>query len=429
MTRMLSGRLSAPFVLGSLCGALFAGWLGGPLRSAHGQPLEGEAVAPLVGGALSPSLPALPVPPAPLVSAEAANAADASLAPTPALTPALARESGAPARCDGAPCLSPKRRALAVGAALVPGLLLHGAGSWVAERPRAAKRLFAVQALGLGMMVAGGAPILATYGSPKVTMPGVPLAVTGVGMFASTWIADVWAAAGGESRAGLARAERPYTVDAGAAWGRDPYHGNRGFLELGGSWWWQRLELAPRGRFELNASSVEGGLDARWRLYGEPGSGALLERGHRVDLRLGAFGRNDDNDEIRALWQEAAIGGRFDLRALDEAVAGLFFEAEVGLGLDETGYPNGVWDVGALLLARNALGVYLGRGAGELAFSYSQRRDALVGGLFAGRAAGFLGHVGAELELQLGHRLAMRLGVEYGTALLTSFALRYGGAP
>lgn len=331
--------------------------------------------------------------------------------------------------CDGAPCLSPKRRALAIGAALVPGLVLHGAGSWIAERPRATKRLMAVQAVGIGMLVAGGAPILATYGSPKVTFPGVPIAVTGFGLFAGSWLADIWSAAGADARAGMPRAERPWSFDAGGAWVRDPYHGHRGFLELGGSMWWTQLEVAPRGRFELDASSIEGGVDARWRFIGDTANGKLLERGHRLELRLGAFGRHDGNDDIGELWQEAAFGGRFDLSALDGALAGLFFEGEVGLGLDETRYPTAVWDVGAMLLVRNAIGVYLGRGAGEFTFSYDQRRDELVGGLFAGRAAGFLGHIGAELELRVGRGLAIRLGAEMGSVLLTTFGLRYGGAP
>lgn len=333
--------------------------------------------------------------------------------------------------------LSPRRRALAIAAAIGPGLLVHGAGSWVAQRPRAAKRLLAAQALGLGLMVAGGLPILATYGSPKVTFPGVPLAVTGVGMFAAGWIGDIWSAAGGDARAGVARAEVPRFLEAGLSWVRDPYYGDRGYLELGGRWQWGRLGAEPHGRLELGGRAGEGGVDAHWRLWGEPAHGELTACGHRLELRLGAFGRFDRGDEgdgggrVEALWQEAALGGRFELRALDEALGGLFFEAEVGLGVDQTRYPSvrgHEWDVNTLLLTRHALGLYLGQGRGELAFSYDQRRDDLVGGSFAGRAAGFLGHVGAELQLRVRRGLALRVEVELGTALLTTVALRYGGS-
>ncbi len=433
---MLSRRLGPLHVtlLGVLSGVFLA-------SESHGQP------APPIQREISSST-AAATPPAAATTATAATASAAATTATAATAPASATTATAatasaaatgltapslrgelPPLCDGAPCLSPQRRALAIGAALVPGLVLHGAGSWIAERPRATKRLMAVQAVGIGMLVAGGAPILATYGSPQVTFPGVPIAVTGFGLFAGSWLADIWSAAGADARAGLPRAERPWSFDAGGAWVHDPYHGHRGFVELGGGMWWSRLEVAPRARLELDASSIEGGVDARWRFLGAPANGVLLERGHRLELRLGAFGRRDGNDDIGELWQEAAFGGRSDLSALDGALAGLFFEGEVGLGLDETRYPTAVWDVGAMLLVRNAIGVYLGRGAGELTFSYDQRRDQLVGGLFAGRAAGFLGHIGAELELRVGRGLALRLGAELGAVFLTTVGLRYGGAP
>jgi hypothetical protein len=334
--------------------------------------------------------------------------------------------------------LSPRRRALAIAAAIGPGLIAHGAGSWVAKRPLTARRLLTAQALGLGLMLAGGIPILVTYGSPKVTMPGVPITVTGFGIFAGSWLGDIWSAAGGDARGGVPRAELPRFLEAGLSWARDPYYGDRGYGELAGRWQWGRLAAEPHGRLELAGRAGEGGLDARWRLWGDAADGELAGCGHRLEARLGAYGRFDRDDELGALWQEVALGGRLDLRALDEALGGLFFEAEVGLGLDQTRYPTtstgggggrgAVWDVGALLLARNAIGVYLGQGRGELAFSYDQRRDDLVGGFFAGRAAGFLGHVGAELQLRVRRGLALRVSAEVGTALLTTVALRYGGS-
>lgn len=350
-----------------------------------------------------------------------------------------------------APCLSASRRALAIAAAIFPGVIVHGAGAWVAKRPVTARRLLTAQGVGLGVIAAGGVPIIATYGSPKVVVPGVQLIVTGVGMVAAGWLGDLWAAADGDVGAGVPRAELARYVDAGASWARDPYYGNRGYLELGAGAWWRNLAFEPRARLELLARSGEGGLDVRWLLWGAPADGRVLGSGHRpshrrgpeaateaahdaepalghrLELRLGAFGRFDRDDDGAALWQEVELAGRLELRVLDDALAGLFLDAGVGLALEETRYPTAVWDVGALILARNAIGVYLGRGGGEVSISYDHRRDDLVGGFFAGRAAGFLGHLGAHLQLRLGRGLALRADVELGTALLSTLALRFGG--
>lgn len=348
--------------------------------------------------------------------------------PATSAASATGAAGAASATTAGAPCLTPGRRALAIAAAVGPGLFLHGAGSWTAKRPRAAKRLLGTQVLGLGLILAGGLPILTTYGSPKVTVPGVALAVTGFGVVAGGWVGDIWSAAGGDVGAGLPRAELPRFVEAGASWVRDDYHGDRGYLELGARWQWRRLAVLPHGRLGLDGRAGEGGVDAKWRLVGGPANGQLLERGHRLEVRLGAFGRFDSDDEIAALWQEAELGGRLELRAVDAALAGLFFEVSAGLGLEQTRYAPRTWDLGSLLLARNALGVYLGRGAGELSISYDQRRDDLVGGIFAGRAAGFLGHVGARLELRVRRGLGLRVEAALGTAMMTTVALRYGGS-
>lgn len=376
--------------------------------------------------------------------AEAAPPATTTAEPAPTKTAprrgvAVAAPATATAEPEGAPAaaaeLAPRRRALAIAAAVGPGLIIHGAGSWVAERPGAARRLAATQALGLGLVLAGGLPILATYGSPKVTMPGVPLAVTGVGVFVGGWLGDIWSAAGGDEGGGVPRAERPRSFEAGFSWARDDYYGDRGYLELAAAWHLGpagRLALVPRLRAAGDGSSGEGGLDGRWRLWGAAPSGEVIECGHRLELRLGAFGRADRDDEIGALWQELEVIGRADLRALDAALGGLFFEAGAGMALDQTRYPTGsghTWDWNSLLLARTSLGAYLGRGRGEVALSYDHRRDDLVGGAFAGRAAGFLGHVGAEAKLELSRGYGLRVSVEMGTALLTTIALRYGELP
>jgi hypothetical protein len=374
-----------------------------------------------------------PVPPlsAPAVVAPAAPAPPATArlgSMTEPATPLASVASDAP-RAAGPPPLTAGRRALAIATAVVPGLALHGAGSWVAKRPRAARQLLFAEAIGLGLLAAGGVPLLATYGSPRVAFPAVPIAVTGAGVFLGSWVGDLWASAGGDAWGGQPRAAASRWLQLGTAWSQDPYHGSRGLVIAAGGWRWGALGLSPRGQLGVTGREGEGGLELRWHLIGAAPRRQLLERGHRLELRLGAFGRFDRDDDIESVWQEAEVGGRVDLAALTPALRGLFFDAAIGLGLEEARLAPGIWDTGALLLARSGVGVYLGRGRGELAFTYDHRRDDRVGGLFAGRAAGFLGHVGAALDLRVRDATALRVSVEFGTALLTSVALRFEGGP
>jgi hypothetical protein len=374
-----------------------------------------ELAPPEAAAAVAPSVPA--------------RAAAAPLGSTAAPTTPLATVTGDATGAAGPPPLTAGRRALAIATAVVPGLVLHGAGSWVAERPRAARQLLLAEAIGLGLLAAGGVPLLATYGSPRVAFPAVPVAVTGAGVFLGSWVGDLWASAGGDAWGGQPRAAAARWLQLGTAWSRDPYHGSRALVTAAGGWRWGALGLSPRGQLGVTGREGEGGLELRWHLIGAAPRGQLLERGHRLELRLGAFGRFDRDDDIESVWQEAEVGGRIDLAALTPALRGLFFEAAIGLGLEEARFAPGIWDTGALLLARNGVGLYLGRGRGELAFTYDHRRDDRVGGLFAGRAAGFLGHVGAALDLRVRDATALRVSVEFGTALLTSVALRFEGGP
>lgn len=324
--------------------------------------------------------------------------------------------------------ISARRRALAVTAAVVPGVALHGAGAWVLGDKKSARRLATAELVGLGLAVVGGLPLLGTYGSPKVVFPAVPLTVLGAGIFLGSWVGDVWVAAGGH--AGTAPATAALAFEAGAGWLDDPYHGGRGVLTSRVSWRGRHIGAAALLRLDHRAELAEGGFDVAWHL-------AHLLRGRRAGdrlaLRLGAYARREPADGVRAAWHEGELLGRLELAHLSPGLAGLFFESSAGLGLAVTEYPTGAHDVDGLLLARFGAGAYLGRGRGELSLAYVHRRDDLVGGLAAGRAAGFFGYLSAQLELRVTSQLDLLTSAEFGNATLITLGLRYrapwGAAP
>src|SRR4051812_45620246 len=79
--------------------------------------------------------------------------------------------------------LPASKRAVAVAAAIFPGVLVHGLGSYLVGEKRLAKRLFYSELVSGAALAAGGGFIKATGASGYSVEPGVPLAIFGVGGF------------------------------------------------------------------------------------------------------------------------------------------------------------------------------------------------------------------------------------------------------
>src|SRR6185503_14341617 len=134
-----------------------------------------------------------------MAAADAPRAADESAAPRVA---AATEESPAAEAhialvpVEVKPHISGKRRALAIAAAVIPGFVVRGMGSWLVGEKRAAKRL-ATGAVG-GLLLAGamGGLVGVSNGSPY-TIPAIPFVLTGTGALLTTWAEDIWIAAGG----------------------------------------------------------------------------------------------------------------------------------------------------------------------------------------------------------------------------------------
>ena len=342
-------------------------------------------------------------------------------APPAAAPPVVAVESPV----AGPPAVSPARRAAAIAVAIFPGVLVHGAGSWVAGERRAAKRLLATSAIGLAGLAIGGAPIARSGSSPYTIWPGVPLVVGGTGVFLASWLADIWTAAGGASAPATPVALPPWSIDLATTWQHDAYRerallGVAGHVELG------RLGLDAGGHVDAQNEARTGELGVRWRLVGPAPTGRAVSDGSRVVARAALRRERDDPDRVTLVTAEAALAGRLDLARLDRALAGTFAELAFGAGVSRTTYPRDRHDHDAVLLAGFGWGAYLGD-RGEATIFYDHRRDGLAGGLAAWRASGFLGSVGASAELRAVGPWAVRAQLQIGNAWLTTLGLHYLG--
>lgn len=339
-----------------------------------------------------------------------------------------AREAAGAPRADhgsGAPAVSARRRAAAIVVAIFPGVLVRGAGSWVAGEHRAAKRLAAMGASGFAALAAGGLSIGGTASNPYTIWPGVPLVVAGTGLFLSSWLADIWVAVGGGALAATPLAMPPWSVDVATTWQHDAYReralfGAAGHVELG------RFGLDAGGYVDARNASRSGGAGVRWRLLGPAPTGRAVTDGSRVVVRAAARLDRDDVDRVTLATAETELAGRLDLAQLDPAIRGGFLELSAGGGITRTTYPGGRHDTAALLLAGFAWGAYLGD-RGEVTLFYDHRRDGLAGGLAASHAAGFVGSFGASTELRVRGPWAVHGQLQIGNAWVTTLGLRYLG--
>lgn len=320
-----------------------------------------------------------------------------------------------------------------VGASIIPGVLVHGAGLWVAGDRRTAHRLLVVEGVGLSLAGIGGAALAVSGGSRRLSTLTIPLIVSGSGLFVLGWLADIYGSASGGRREAGARRRAALELELGAIALHDPVFDYGAFTSAAAT--------ARIGRWRLSPELLVSVDDDNQRLRGEvayaiapPGPGD----GSRLEVVGGSRFHRYGGDDFTAFTIEAMVSGRLDLSRVGESLSGSFTTLGAGLGLEVIDYAvaGASTDVSDMLLGRFGFGVYLGGPAslarGEIELYYDHRRDDLVGGLSPGqRGSGFAGYFGAALDLDLGGRWGLAGRGEIGSAALIAAALRYrfGGRP
>ncbi|HTE52311.1 MAG TPA: hypothetical protein VK698_15770 [Kofleriaceae bacterium] len=339
------------------------------------------------------------------------------------------------ARQGGAGKVTRKVRLLPVGAAIVPGLLLHGAGHYVAGERDVARRLFVVEGVGLGMAAVGGTQLLVTGASRHFSGPPIALIVSGVGLFGMSWLADLYGVAGGGHSAEAGGAA-PLEVEAGYGYVYDPRFAYRQFAVAEASAWLGSTRVAPSVWVALDDDNQRMRLEGTRRLVGA-GSARPTGDVSRVELTGAVTHHRYPGHGFAVTTGEVMLGGRLDMGRVGDSLAGSFTELGLGLGAEVTNYytPGAGANLGELLLARFACGVLIGRPDrvhGEASIYYDHRRDTFTGGISPGTGpgSGFAGFFGADLHLYMGARWGVRALFEQGAARVANLGLlmRFGGS-
>lgn len=324
-------------------------------------------------------------------------------------------------------------RAPAAAAALVPGVLLHGAGHYVEGDRRTAARLLAAEGIGAGSLVLGVGGLFATGAARGLAGVLIATSVGGAALFVLPFFADLYgvlAPRGGtgaalpvaplvDARVGLRQVYDP-TLRYGTLYGAE--------LDLR----WRRLRVSPLVWRAVDGGNTRAGALAAWRFLG-PRPGAPAIDGSALDVEAGAIDHRYASERFALTTAEASLRGRLDLQRLAPSLAGSFADGQLGLALGVTRYLDVDLqdDSDTMLLARFGFGLYLGRGparAGEVLAYYDHRRDGYAGGLkVAGRAAGSAGHFGLDATYYLTERWGVRAEAQAGSAWLGGVALAWRG--
>lgn len=331
--------------------------------------------------------------------------------------------------------ISPGRRALGLGAAIVPGVLVHGPGAWVVGKKATAGKLAIASGVGLVSALLGGALLAVTGASRRTTGPIAAMTVASVGVFSTSMLADLYAALAPEGGTGEPVREAPW-VEAmvGAYAMSDPVFRHSELVIQRLDVRWASLRTSVQAEHAPESTSRRLRVEEGVRLYGAT-PGTPMRDGTAIDLEGALTDHAYPRDGFGTTIAELTLRARMDLARIDRELTGAFVEGLFGVGLMvdrfKAASAKGANDANSILLGRFAFGTYLGRpsaGAvhGEASVFYDHRRDGFVGGLQPnGIGAGYLGSVGATARVWLGSSWGIGTNAQAGSALIGGLSLHF----
>lgn len=325
-------------------------------------------------------------------------------------------------------------KALAVGATVVPGVLVHGAGSWVDGDDETALRLLEAEAAGLGLILAGGVPIALTGASRYIVGPAAAVSIVGFGLFTVSWAADVYAVTAPQGGWGRARDVTPWIqTELGYRRVQDPRFAYDHFLVQSIDVRAGRLRLVPSAWWSADARNSRLRMLGGYRAFGPTPREGQAERpdGSALDLEAALTRHDYGDDGFRIGTFEIFVRSRTDLMRVAKPLEGSFFELGLGGAVQQYAYQvPGVSipsDLETMLLARFGFGVYVGGPSapdGEFLLYYDHRHDDYAAGLLSTvPTSGVLGHFGLDGRMFFSENWGVSGQAQVGAALVAGLSL------
>ena len=273
-------------------------------------------------------------------------------------------------------------------------------------------------------MIAGYLPASMTTYSRDYIGPSAALFVSGVGMILLAKYLDVVGVFAPDGLSGRRDTPSLFAASVGVRHVHDPLMEYDFFSYLGLS--------ASKGPFFLTEELDWALSNENWRSRTTAGVRLpcpLLPQ-HAECRAVGVFTFHDFRPErFSVMTVELQAGVRMDMGWLSSSTKGAYFDLALGYGLQYVKWPGVASrfdEHQSLLLTRFALGAYLGKGRGEVAFFYDQRHDTFAGGIRVGLSgdgsAGFAGVRGQYrfstawglfAEVAVGNNTSSLVGITY----------------
>jgi hypothetical protein len=355
--------------------------------------------------------------------------------------PPPSTDSEPPESTDSEPPPSTGERALATGAAVVPGVLVHGMGHFVAGESTTGTRLLIGEGVGLGLLLGGGSVVVATGASRYVTGPAAATMMLGVGLFGTSFFADLYGSASPDAGAAGTRARPPPWIETELGYRHigDPVFDYEHFLVERVSMMTGPLRLTPSAWISTDWDNARYRIEGAYRFVGAtPSADQRAVLNDHVDAVLGLVQHRYVTERFKRSTMEVAVDTRYDLGHVGPTLAGAFVEAGVGYGFGRIDYDIEGTPVPAdfddLLLGRLGFGAVfrgLAHPGSEARLYYDHRHDDFAGGLLLeGIPSGIAGHFGAEARWFFTPKIGLAAQAEVGAAFVAgaSFIFRQSGA-
>ena len=346
---------------------------------------------------------------------------------------AEAGESKASTASELVPPPEPDRR-LALGAAFVPGVAVHGSGHYVLGQRRTASWLFLTEAVGAGLVVGGVTTLFASGNSRNLAAFGEGAIVLGAALVVGSFGADVYGVAATDQPAVQARSRATpwYESELGYRYVADPHFAYAHFLVERVTLRGGHLRFEPSAWFDAGQHNVRYRLEGAYRFIGPlPHETAKYEE--HLELVLGAMHQRYLPEQFRRSGGEVALAARFDFGRFGDTLRGSFMELGAGYAVAQIRYDLDGINVPSLrddvLLATVGLGVTLrgeARPGSEVRVYYDHRHDDYAGGfLLPGRISGVFGKFGADFRWFFGGHAGVRVQVEGSSAVVAGASLLF----
>ena len=290
---------------------------------------------------------------------------------------------------------------------MIPGLVVHGTGHMVVGDSKTGLRLLALEGVGLGLLATGFVPIVLSGASRRIVGPAAALSVVGAGIFAISFLADVYGIVAPAGGFGAPPRALPILQTAiGYRYVYNPVFAHRHFMVQEIDYRTGPWRIHPSAWFAADDANSRVRLHGAYRFAGpRPQAQPAVRDGSFLDLETAITRHAFTSDRFATTTGELALAGRLDMARIGPSLRGSF--AEMSLGWATQAYSYAVRgttaDLGELLLARFAFGMYVGfpgSPRGEISLIYDHRHDDFAAGLkVPGLGSGVAGHFGAEARL------------------------------